>query len=122
MTAVEERVAMELSVTRRSLPPFEIVEIGGEIDVYTAPRLREAVVAAIDEGHTRLVIDIEHVAFLDSTGLGVLVGALKRVRGDGGSLDIVCTNDRLLKIFSITGLDKVFGLHDSVDAATAVPE
>lgn len=113
---------MELSVTRRSLPPFEIVEIGGEIDVYTAPRLREAVVAAIDEGHTRLVIDIEHVAFLDSTGLGVLVGALKRVRGDGGSLDIVCTNDRLLKIFSITGLDKVFGLHDSVDAATAVPE
>jgi len=110
---------MELTLTTRTQGPFEIIDVGGEVDVYTAPRLREAIVAAIDEGHTRLVIDVENVAFLDSTGLGGLVGALKRVRADGGSLDIVCTHERLLKIFDITGLDKVFGLHGSVDAAMA---
>ncbi len=110
---------MELTVETRSVPPFEVLEIGGEIDVYTAPRLREAVVEAIEAGKLRLIVDVQRVDFLDSTGLGVLVGALKRVRGDDGTLDIVCTHERLLKIFQITGLDKVFGLHDSVEAAVA---
>lgn len=110
---------MDLTVVRHSRDPFELLEVAGEIDVYTALRLREAIVAAIDDGHTRLIIDVEKVQFLDSTGLGVLVGALKRVRSDGGSLDIVCTHARLLKIFEITGLDKVFGLHASVDEVTS---
>lgn len=110
---------MELALTSRTVESFEIIEVGGEIDVYTAPKLREAIVAAVEAGHTRLVIDVQKVAFLDSTGLGVLVGALKRVRADGGSLDIVCTQERILKIFEITGLDKVFGLHTSIDEATA---
>lgn len=108
---------MELAVTSRTDGDFEIVEVGGEIDVYTAPRLREAIVAAVDAGHIRLIIDVQKVDFLDSTGLGVLVGALKRVRADGGSLDIVCTQERILKIFQITGLDKVFGLHQTIDEA-----
>ena len=108
---------MELALTARTEGEFEVIEVGGEIDVYTAPRLREAIVTAVDAGHTRLVIDVRKVDFLDSTGLGVLVGALKRVRGDGGSLDIVCTQERILKIFEITGLDKVFGLHATVDEA-----
>lgn len=110
---------MELALTARTEGEFEVIEVGGEIDVYTAPRLREAIVTAVDEGHTRLVIDVRKVDFLDSTGLGVLVGALKRVRADGGSLDIVCTQERILKIFEITGLDKVFGLHASIEAARA---
>ena len=108
---------MELALTARTEGDVEIIEVGGEIDVYTAPRLREAIVAAVDAGHTRLVIDVRKVDFLDSTGLGVLVGALKRVRADGGSLDIVCTQERILKIFEITGLDKVFGLHATVEEA-----
>ena len=62
---------------------------------------------------------MERVDFLDSTGLGVLVGGLKRVRAHDGSLRLVCTQERILKIFDITGLDKVFGLHDSVSAAIA---
>ncbi|NLC97838.1 MAG: STAS domain-containing protein, partial [Actinomycetales bacterium] len=87
--------------------------------VYTAPKLREVIISAIDRGNTRLIVDIEKVAFLDSTGLGVLVGALKRVRADNGSLDIVCTSERLLRIFDITGLDRVFQLHRSVDHVMA---
>ncbi|MEO6605145.1 MAG: STAS domain-containing protein [Aeromicrobium sp.] len=110
---------MELALSTHTVDDFEIIEVGGEVDVYTAPKLREAIVTAIDAGHTRLIIDVENVAFLDSTGLGVLVGALKRVRADGGSLDIVCTHERILKIFGITGLDKVFGLHASIDEARA---
>lgn len=108
---------MELALTSRTVEPFEVIEVGGEVDVYTAPRLREAIVSAVEAGHTRLIIDVQKVDFLDSTGLGVLVGALKRVRADSGSLDIICTQERLLKIFEITGLDKVFGLHTSLDEA-----
>lgn len=108
---------MELSLSTRTEEPFEVIEVGGEIDVLTAPKLREAVVDAVGRGRLNLIIDVQKVDFLDSTGLGVLVGALKRVRADGGSLDIVCTHARLLKIFEITGLDKVFGLHESVEAA-----
>ena len=67
----------------------------------------------VDEGHYDLIIDMEQVEFLDSTGLGVLVGGLKRVRTHEGSLRLVCTQERLLKIFRITGLTKVFAIHGS---------
>lgn len=107
---------MDLTLTERALAPYHVIEVVGEIDVYTAPKLREAIVGVIDAGHTQLIIDIAGVAFLDSTGLGVLVGALKRVRCEGGSLHIICNSERLLRIFEITGLDKVFELHSSLDA------
>jgi anti-sigma B factor antagonist len=94
-----------------------VVEVGGEIDVYTAPRLREKIVELVDAGHYQLVVDMEGVDFLDSTGLGVLVGGLKRVRAHDGSLHIVCTQERLLKIFRITGLTKVFPIYDTIDEA-----
>ena len=91
--------------------------MGGEIDVYTAPKLRETIVTLVDEGHFDLVVDLERVEFLDSTGLGVLVGGLKRVRTHDGSLSLVCTQERLLKIFRITGLTKVFEIHPDVASA-----
>jgi anti-sigma B factor antagonist len=65
---------------------------------------------------------MENVDFLDSTGLGVLVGGLKRVRAHEGSLHLVCTQDRILKIFRITGLTKVFPIHGSVDEALAASD
>ena len=98
---------------------FEVVDVEGEIDVYTAPRLRELLIDLVNNGHYQLVVNMEKVEFLDSTGLGVLVGGLKRVRAHDGSLDLVCTQERILKIFRITGLTKVFGIHDSVDEAIA---
>jgi anti-sigma B factor antagonist len=106
---------MDLVMTTRDVTPYHVIEVSGEIDVATAPKFKEKVVEAIDAGRYHLVIDIQSVAFLDSTGLGVLVGALKRVRAHDGSLDIICTSERLLRIFKITGLDKVFGLHESFD-------
>ena len=110
---------MELSVTSRQEGTRTVIAVGGEIDVYTAPSLRERLNELVAAGHYDLVVDMEKVEFLDSTGLGVLVGGLKRVRAHDGSLDLVCTQERILKIFRITGLTKVFGIHDSVDEAIA---
>lgn len=109
---------MDLSLQTHEAGAWTVVSVGGEIDVYTAPKLREAVIELVNDGRYNLVVDVEQVDFLDSTGLGVLVGGLKRVRANGGSLRIVCTQERLLRIFGITGLTKVFAIHDSIAAAT----
>ena len=93
--------------------------VGGEVDVHTAAQLRAALDAEIAAGHTRIVLDLDGVGFLDSTGLGVLVGRLKLVRNQSGWLRIVCSSDRVLRVFRITRLDKVFGIHASVADAVA---
>ncbi len=110
---------MDLSLETRQEKNRTIIEVGGEIDVYTAPKLREAITSLVDEGQRDLIIDLEKVEFMDSTGLGVLVGGLKRVRTHEGSLELVCTQERLLKIFRITGLGKVFAIHSSQAEALA---
>ena len=96
-----------------------VLTVRGEVDVYTAPRLRERLVELVEAGARSVIVDLSRVEFLDSTGLGVLVGALKRLRAVGGSLALVCGHERLLKIFRITALDRVFSLYDTVEAATA---
>src|SRR5262249_34426533 len=110
---------MDLSLSARSVADRTVLEVGGEIDVYTAPSLRTKIISLIEDGTKTLIVDLTHVEFLDSTGLGVLVGALKRLRGVGGELAIVCDQERLLKIFRITGLDRVFTLYNSIESASA---
>src|SRR5918998_1124001 len=110
---------VDLSLTTRIEGERTVVEVAGEIDVYTAPKLRETIVSLVEAGQKNLVVNLEQVEFLDSTGLGVLVGGLKRVRTQEGSLELVCTQERLLKIFRITGLGKVFAIHGSQAEATA---
>ena len=111
---------MELTLNVHSEPPgFTVIEVGGEIDVYTAPKLRERLVGLVESGSYQLIVDMESVEFLDSTGLGVLVGGLKRVRAHEGWIDLVCTQSRILRIFRITGLNRVFSIHDTVREAVA---
>jgi anti-sigma B factor antagonist len=98
---------------------IEVVTVEGEIDIYTAPRLRELLIDLAGKGSCQLIVDLDKVGFLDSTGLGVLVGGLKRVRAHDGSLDLICTQERILKIFKITGLTKVFGIYQTVGQAIA---
>lgn len=109
---------MDLSLRTREAGGRTVVVVGGEIDVYTAPKLRDKISELVAEGHHDLLIDMEGVDFLDSTGLGVLVGGLKKVRAEDGSMELICSQDRLLKIFRITGLAKVFTIHD--DEASAL--
>jgi anti-sigma B factor antagonist len=111
-------IAVELSLATRSVADHVVLEIGGEIDVYTAPRLRERLTELLAAGEKHVVVDLGRVEFLDSTGLGVLVGAHRRLRASEGSLSLVCPHERLLKIFRITGLDTVFSMHSSVEDAT----
>jgi len=110
---------VDLSLETREVDGRTIVAVGGEIDVYTAPRLRDRISELVAGGAYHLVIDLEKVDFLDSTGLGVLVGGLKKVRAHDGSMDLICDQERLLKIFRITGLAKVFTIHPSDGSLSA---
>ena len=101
---------------------FTVIAVSGEIDVYTAPKLRERLIALVEAGSYQLIVDMEGVEFLDSTGLGVLVGGLKRVRAHDGWIDLVCTQGRILRIFRITGLNKVFNIYDTVAESVAAHE
>jgi len=92
-----------------------VVTVTGEIDVYSAPALREKFINLVEQGKYFLIVDLDRVQFLDSTGLGVLIGGLRRVRARDGFLDLVCTQPRMLKIFRMTGLDKIFDIYDSVE-------
>jgi anti-sigma B factor antagonist len=73
----------------------------------------------VSQGKYKIIVNLEGVDFLDSTGLGVLVGGLKRLRSHDGDLTLICTQPRILKVFEITGLTKVFAIHNSVDEAVA---
>lgn len=110
---------MELSVTSRQEGGRTVISVRGEIDVYTAPSLRERLNELVASGHYNLVVDMEGVEFLDSTGLGVLVGGLKRVRSHDGTLRLVCVQEKILKVFRITGLTKVFPIHATLEEALA---
>ena len=97
----------------------QVIELGGEIDLYTAPEFKERMVALIEDGKKRIVVDLSAASFIDSTTLGVLVGGVKRLRPADGSLALVCTDQNITKIFEITGLDRVFPIHPSRDEALA---
>ncbi|MGJ7439834.1 STAS domain-containing protein [Aquipuribacter sp. MA13-6] len=110
---------MDLTLATRPEGDRTVVEVGGEIDVYTAPQLRSALNDAVAAGARHLVVDMSGTEFLDSTGLGVLVGGLKRVRTMDGDLELVCASEKILKVFRITGLTKVFTIHPSIEDALA---
>jgi anti-sigma B factor antagonist len=96
-----------------------VIELGGEVDLYTAPEFKERMVELIESGKKQIVVDLSQATFIDSTTLGVLVGGVKRLRPAGGSLALVCTDQNITKIFEITGLDRVFPIHESREAAIA---
>ncbi len=108
---------MDLGLDVKERNGWAVLSVQGEVDVYTAPQFREQLIQLVDQGQRSILVDLEGVEFLDSTGLGVLVGGLKRLRSHDGDLLLVCTQSRILKVFEITGLTKVFDIYDSVDAA-----
>lgn len=110
---------MDLGLDVSERNGFSVLAVSGEVDVATVPRLREQLHGLVAQGSNKIVVNLDAVDFLDSTGLGVLVGALKRVRSNDGDLSLVCTQPRIRKVFEVTGLTKVFDLYDTVEAATA---
>ena len=94
-----------------------VISLAGEVDLYTAPEFKQQLLEVIAQGAKHVVVDFTTTTFIDSTTLGVLVGGVKRLRTEGGQLSLVCSDRNITKIFEITGLDRVFAIHDTRDAA-----
>ncbi len=112
---------LDLSVRTQSRDGRGVVTVVGEVDVYTAPRLRERMFDLISEGEHDLIIDLTGVEFLDSTGLGVLIHGRNRLSEHHGSLALVCAQERILKVFRITGLIGLFPFYTDLEAAMTAP-
>ena len=108
----------EFSLTTESIDDQRhVVAVSGEIDLFTAPELKSALGEALESGHTRIVVDLTNTSFLDSTALGVLIGAVKRLRARDGVLTIVNTDPNIAKTFEITGLDQIFTIRPTREEA-----
>jgi anti-sigma B factor antagonist len=108
----------EFSLSSESIDDTRhVVAVSGEIDLFTAPELKSALGEALESGRTRIVVDLTNTTFLDSTALGVLIGAVKRLRSRDGVLTIVNTDQNIAKTFEITGLDQIFTIRPTRDEA-----
>ena len=107
---------MSVTIRRTEQPPWTVLSVGGDLDVVGAPELRQAAVTAVAEGARRLAVDLTDLDFIDSFGIGAVVGALKRLRQRGGDLALVCPSPRIRRVFEICDLDKILAFHDSLDS------
>ncbi|MFN2471459.1 MAG: STAS domain-containing protein [Gaiellaceae bacterium] len=94
-----------------------VIALGGEVDLYTAPEFKQQLLDAIGQGARHVIVDLSETTFIDSTTLGVLVGGVKRLRTNDGQLSLVCSDRNITKIFEITGLDRVFTIHETREQA-----
>ena len=94
-----------------------VISLSGEVDLYTAPEFKQQLLEVIEQGGRDVIVDLSSTTFIDSTTLGVLVGGVKRLRPNGGRLSLVCSDRNITKIFEITGLDRVFAIHPTLEAA-----
>jgi anti-sigma B factor antagonist len=108
-----EEVAVE------AVDGWQVLRLAGEVDVATAPRLRDRLVQLINEGPPKLVVDLSGLSFIDSMGLGALVSGLKRARAHDGDLRLAGPSDHVAKVLEITRLDQAFVVGDTVEAVLA---
>lgn len=108
---------LQIDVAHRA--GYAVLSPQGEIDFATGPQLTDAITETLVAGEVRVVVDLLAVDFIESTGLGALIGGRRRAQALHGSLSLVCTESQVLKILRVTGLDKVFSIHDTVEEATA---
>ena len=110
--------AIELEIESRQENGWTVLAVGGELDLYTAPRLREDVLATLEGGADRIAIDLNGVGFIDSTGLGILVACLKRVRERDGRMVLIAPDTSpLRRLLALTGLEQVLPTHAALDDA-----
>ena len=112
---------MDLVVRLGERDGWAVAHASGDLDLTTAPRLREQVVQLVVDGQPRVILDLQEVDFVDSTGLGVLVALLKRTRSQGGDLRLVSTRTALRKILELTALDLALPLAATIEEAAAAP-
>jgi anti-sigma B factor antagonist len=103
----------------RTYLPHHIVRMTGELDIASAPELRSHMLALLNDGQVNLAVDLDQLEFMDSSGIGVLLGALKRARMQDGEVALICSNELILTVLRITGLNSVFPVYGSVEALQA---
>jgi anti-sigma B factor antagonist len=114
-----EEVVVDLSVSESAIESWIVLEVKGEVDVHSAPELLKRVSKVLDSGNKSVVIDLNGLAFIDSTGLGALVAARNQSTEADATLRLVCNSERILKLFRITGLQDVFDIYPGVGEAVA---
>ena len=95
------------------------IALAGEVDLYTAPEFKQQLLEVIGQGAREVIVDFTDTTFIDSTTLGVLVGGVKRLRTNDGQLSLVCSGRNIIKIFEITGLDRVFTIYPTREEAVS---
>jgi anti-sigma B factor antagonist len=110
---------MDFSIDHRPAGDISVVEVKGWVEISTAPQLRDTAIRLIDEGRLHLVLDLSETVFIDSTGLGVIVGLLHRLRSRDGSLVIAGARDRVLHAFKVSKLTQVLTMTDTAEDAIA---
>ena len=114
-----ENIRLETIV--KEIESLKVLELVGEIDVYTAPSFRGAVVNLLDSGVENLIIDMSGVHYMDSSGFGILLSATKRLKPEGGNVYLVHCSSAIERVLRITKLDTVFGIHNNIqDVAKAI--
>ena len=101
---------MDIKVDVKDAEGCKILNVCGDVDVYTSPKVKEHINSLIEKEVYKIVVNLEDVRYVDSTGLGVLIGTLKKVKEHNGYIVLVCTNPQIKKIFQITGLVKIFNM------------
>jgi anti-sigma B factor antagonist len=113
-------VSVEFDIVSETLDGSRgLISLRGEVDIYTAPRLKERLLELLDAGVTGVVVDLSGVTFIDSTAIGVLIGGVRRLHDAGGSMALVVATRPVERVLTITGLDRVFSINDTREAAFA---
>ncbi len=110
---------MRIETSLRHSDDIPVLDVVGEIDIYTTPQFKEAVSAAINENKPTIVINMTRVTYMDSSGFGTLLSATKRLRPLDGSLYLTGCNEAIQRMLQITRLNTIFGVYSSEDEALA---
>jgi anti-sigma B factor antagonist len=117
--SVDARFEEPFEVETRSESGWAVFDVRGDVDVYSAPLLRQEILARIEQGQSRIVLNLEKVDFLDSTGLSVMINGLKRARTLNGTLVLARPGAQVQRMLNLTHLDRVFPVFPTVEEAVS---
>ena len=108
---------IRLDTSTHEVDGYKVLDVAGEVDVYTAPTLKEALSGIISAGQSHLIVDIGRVTYMDSSGFGTLLSAVKRVRPEGGTVNLVKCSSAIDRMLKLTRLNTIFNIHSSIEEA-----
>lgn len=106
-----------MEIKTRVVDTVVILDIDGEIDLYNAPEIKDTIKQQMDAGHKKIIINLENVSYIDSSGIGALISSLSNLKKIGGGLKIIHVYDSVRKVFELTKLTSFFDIYDSEDEA-----